>query len=143
MKFVTLLTLLFTCLAANADREIITELAIKAADRYQINREVVLAIIEVESSFNPDAVGLAGEVGVMQLHPKFHEIPKTLEAQIDTGVKFLSDVKARCKPIYKSAWMICYNRGTNAPRLITPYNDPYFKKVQQAIKKHRSEYAQN
>lgn len=39
------------------------------ADRYGVERELVHAVIEVESAGNPRAVSSAGAVGVMQLMP--------------------------------------------------------------------------
>lgn len=40
------------------------------ADRYGVERELVHAVIEVESAGNPRAVSSAGAVGVMQLMPE-------------------------------------------------------------------------
>lgn len=39
---------------------------------YGISPELLMAIIERESGGNPDAVGAAGEIGLMQIYPKFH-----------------------------------------------------------------------
>lgn len=39
------------------------------ADRYSVERELIHAVIEVESAGNPRAVSSAGAVGVMQLMP--------------------------------------------------------------------------
>ena len=37
----------------------------------QISPSVILAMIETESDFNPDAIGLDGELNIMQVHPEF------------------------------------------------------------------------
>lgn len=39
---------------------------------YNICPELLEAIIETESNGNPDAVGEAGEIGLMQIYPKYH-----------------------------------------------------------------------
>ncbi len=39
------------------------------ADRYSVERELVYAVVEVESAWNPRAVSSAGAVGLMQLMP--------------------------------------------------------------------------
>lgn len=39
---------------------------------YNICPELLMAIIEQESGGNPDAVGAAGEIGLMQIYPKYH-----------------------------------------------------------------------
>lgn len=41
-------------------------------ERYNICPELLMAIIEQESGGNPDAVGSAGEIGLMQIYPKWH-----------------------------------------------------------------------
>lgn len=43
-----------------------------AGGRYNICPELLEAIIEQESGGNPDAIGQAGEVGLMQIYPKYH-----------------------------------------------------------------------
>ena len=40
---------------------------------YDLPIEIVLAVIEVESSYKPDAVSDVGAVGLMQIVPEFHE----------------------------------------------------------------------
>lgn len=40
--------------------------------KYDICPELLEAVIEEESSGDPDAVGAAGEIGLMQVYPKYH-----------------------------------------------------------------------
>ena len=70
------------------------------ADRYGVDRELVHAIIEVESAWQPHAVSAKGAVGLMQLMPatavmfgvrnRFH-----IEENIQGGVAYLSWLKRR------------------------------------------------
>lgn len=45
------------------------EMAARWADRYGVERELVHALIEAESAWDPNAVSSAGAVGLMQLMP--------------------------------------------------------------------------
>lgn len=47
----------------------ITRVLISDAQAHQFDPVFVLAIIQTESSFNPQAVGTSGEIGLMQLRP--------------------------------------------------------------------------
>jgi soluble lytic murein transglycosylase-like protein len=70
------------------------------ADRYGVARELVHAIIEVESAWQPQAVSAKGAVGLMQLMPatamifgvrnRFH-----IEEDIRGGVAYLSWLQQR------------------------------------------------
>ena len=44
----------------------------EAGQKYNICPELLEAVIEEESSGNPDAVGQAGEIGLMQVYPEYH-----------------------------------------------------------------------
>ena len=46
----------------------------KAGQIYQICPELLEAVIEEESNGDPDAVGELGEIGLMQIYPKYHRI---------------------------------------------------------------------
>ncbi len=63
--------------AADADTELSAEYQMyceKAGQAYNICPELLEAIIETESGGNPDAVGEAGEIGLMQIYPKYHRV---------------------------------------------------------------------
>ena len=46
----------------------------KSGQEYGICPELLQAVIEEESGGSPDAVGQAGETGLMQIYPKYHRI---------------------------------------------------------------------
>ena len=48
---------------------LITETIIEQAHKYDFDPVFALAVIKTESSFNPKALGSAGEIGLMQLKP--------------------------------------------------------------------------
>lgn len=100
---------------------------------YGIEAELTLAIIQTESEFNPNAIGSAGEVGLMQLHPKYHKNPKySSKENMEQGVAYLAKIKAKCFPQLRSAWFICYNTGIRkAKALDKPFQFSYYKKVRK------------
>lgn len=51
--------------------------------------ELVLAVIWQESHFKPDAIGKAGEVGLMQIHPRWHNAPSDIAGNIAAGCELL------------------------------------------------------
>lgn len=53
---------------------------------YNICPELLEAIIEIESSNNPNAIGDCGEIGLMQIYPKYHQ-----DRMIRLGVDSLQD----------------------------------------------------
>jgi len=55
--------------SAEEDREIIERLVRRIAPRYQLSPELVLALIQVESNFDPDAHSHKNAQGLMQLIP--------------------------------------------------------------------------
>lgn len=61
--------------AAGADTELPKEYqqyCEEIGQAYCICPELLMAIIEEESGGNPEAVGAAGEIGLMQIYPKWH-----------------------------------------------------------------------
>ena len=51
----------------------IVEISHKAAQKYELDPNLILAIIAIESSFNPFAESGAGAQGLMQIMPKYHQ----------------------------------------------------------------------
>lgn len=61
--------------AAGADTELPQEYiqyCEQAGQAYSLCPELLEAMIETESGGNPDAVGQAGEIGLMQIYPEYH-----------------------------------------------------------------------
>ncbi len=51
----------------------IVEISHEAAKKYELDPNLILAIIAIESSFNPFAESGAGAQGLMQIMPKYHQ----------------------------------------------------------------------
>ena len=45
---------------------------VQAGQTYGVCPELLESVIEAESGGNPDAVGQAGEIGLMQIYPEYH-----------------------------------------------------------------------
>ena len=122
--------------AVRADRaydDIIQE----AAETYEIDPELIRAVMRAESAFNPMVVSPAGAQGLMQLMPALAEEmgvtdPFDPRQNILAGAKYLR-------------WLLDLNRG-NIPMTLAGYNAgptivakykriPPFKETQRYVKK--------
>lgn len=137
--FIVIITL-FTVSVALADKKGVIAIVEQVAPKHGMDPKLVIAIIAVESNFNPKAIGKShGEVGLMQLHPKYFKGSFDPKKNIEMGVKYLASLKKRCYPRYRDAWFICYNLGPNRKTAITsPTEFVYYKKVINAQKKVNS-----
>lgn len=115
------------------------------ADAYGIERELVHAVIEVESRGNPRAVSPAGAVGVMQLMPataaafgvrnRFDP-----EENIRGGVSYLAWLRERCGGDHR-LMLASYNAGHAAVlRRGLAYS---FKDVQEYVERVAHVYRRN
>ena len=113
--------------------------AVELEAKYGIEAELVLAIIQVESNFKVGAVGRShGEVGLMQLHPKYFPMAKfDVKTNIETGVKHLASIRNKCQRKYGKAWLVCYNIGHNRAAKLNAKQLPYYKKVMAAYGKEK------
>ena len=93
---------------------------------YQLDYRLLAAVIAAESRFNPTAKGKAGEVGLLQLHPKFHLAKSDISANIQEGAKYLSALRNVFWYYNGYTWLEYYNRG---PNCVTPRKFPYTKRV--------------
>ena len=67
----------------------------RAADRYSVDSLLLAAIVEAESSFNPEAVSPQGALGLMQLMPSTGDLFRATDlldpkVNVDTGARYLS-----------------------------------------------------
>lgn len=71
----------------------------EAADRYGLRPELLDAVVEAESNYNPGAVSPVGAIGLMQLMPatarQLGVDPKDPLQNIEGGARYLSDLLRR------------------------------------------------
>lgn len=114
---------------ANAEtREEIEQQIVKTAVENNVDPTLALAIAEVESKFNVNAVGTRGELGLFQLRPEFHSVIKgATRNNIVVGIKYIALLQRKCKR-YGDAFFVCFNYGPNR-RLSNPRHVAYYHKV--------------
>lgn len=93
----------------------------KAGQIYQICPELLEAVIEEESNGDPDAVGELGEIGLMQIYPKYHRIRAEHlkaynlfdpEGNILVGADYLAELFEKYRDI--GTVLMVYNGTENA-----------------------------
>lgn len=72
------------------------------------NPQLLLAVSYVESKWNVNAIGAAGEIGALQLHPKYHTVPTQLELQFKYADEYLRKLRSYCG---SARFLACYNAG--------------------------------
>lgn len=110
------------------------------AGQYGIDPTLALAIVEVESQFNVHATGSAGEIGLMQLKPKFFPtVSYDVQNNLQLGMKHLAEMRRKCGGKFKGdTWVLCYNQGVKgALRIKNPRKHSYVVKVRRAHEKNQ------
>lgn len=104
----------------NLNHGLKTEIAVAVYDAHRatgVDYRTILGIIKVESHLNPDALGAAGEIGLMQLHPntlKWMGIRPHKAWDIKRNVMLGTTLYAHYKQAYKLSSddaLLAYNRG--------------------------------
>ncbi len=114
----------------NAD--VLTDTVQRAATSHRVNPKILLAIIEVESSFSTRAKN-NGSLGIAQIYVRYHRDKFAgkdffnVEQNIFAGAKILSDCLRQHKSSYQRA-LACYN---GAPIKSTVYSSKVFKTVKK------------
>jgi soluble lytic murein transglycosylase-like protein len=106
---------------------------------YNIDPKIALSVVAVESGFNPNVIGITGDVGLFQLNPKSfpnYSIKQLKDPtlNIELGIKYLAKMKKECKYKDNNEWLVCYNYGIkNTKKVKHPELFPYVKKVKLAM----------
>jgi soluble lytic murein transglycosylase-like protein len=98
-------------------RDIAHSVVMRARDFHR-DPDLILAIIDVESDFNPSVVSHAGAIGLMQVMPLWIEQLdikcdlREVDCNIEHGLKILAQYQAMFRGIETA--LTAYNRGPNA-----------------------------
>jgi len=101
--------------SANASLDDIRRKISRAADEYNIDEELIRAVIQVESGWKQDAVSVKGAMGLMQLMPRTAAMLGVDDAfdpeqNIEGGVKYLAQLTDKYKGDVEMA-LAAYNAG--------------------------------
>lgn len=99
----------------------------------QMDPALALAVAEVESHFDPMAMGTHHEIGVYQIRAPLHRDCPAFTENIRCGLRLLRSYEKICGgPGF--AWVVCYNRGPKRG-IRNYYKSNYFNRVTKAYNK--------
>ena len=101
---------------------------------YDIDPNLAKAVVQVESQYEPSAIGPVGEIGLFQIRPEYSRLSAqdlhSIELNIHEGLRKLAKAKRDCKHKHDKTFVVCYNAGvTGGSNLRRPKQFPYYKKV--------------
>ncbi len=131
---------------ASALRKRYTPLIDKTAQQFRMDKALIHAVVQAESSYNPRAVSNKGAVGLMQLMPatarRYGVTDRRDPAQnLSGGIRYLRDLMKQFRRV--SLALAAYNAGENAVKKygyqIPPYPETrnYIRKVIRFYKQQR------
>ena len=112
----------------------------KAAKKHGVPERVAMAVVQVESNFNPRARGSAGEIGLMQIKPAtarglgFRGASKALydpQTNLEWGMRYLAGAHKRASGDLCGT-ILRYNAGHFAKRM-NPVSSRYCRKVKSIL----------
>ncbi len=135
-------------LAADLSRRPYARLVEQAAERHGVDPRLVHALIEVESSYRPDAVSGAGAMGLMQLMPgtarRYGVVdPLDPESNIEAGTRHLRSLLDEFGPLFELNSLAAYHAGEPVVRRhggIPPYPQThrFVRRVLDVLLSHTS-----
>lgn len=91
--------------ASDLTKDDLRAVAVMIAIKYELDPARFVKVVECESSFNRDAIGALGEIGLVQIYPKYH--PTITREQMLNPVWSMEWMAKQWKAGHQS-WWSCY-----------------------------------